>query len=181
MGGFTLIEIMTVVSIIGIMLAIGVPAMSDFVSDQRVRTVASDINSEISLARAKAMETSHRVYMQKLGVNWNNGWRLYADINDNASYDNGIDLELKRFDGFNTGTLYMCTLPAGAFLNQIIFRPDGRIVRTGAVTATDGVYIVDPMNGASIAANKVRGIQFGLSGRTAMIKLNGTAVPCAAN
>src|SRR4051812_29594780 len=104
MGGFTLIEVLVVVTIIALMLVIGVPAMGEFVADQRVRTVASDITSEIALARAKSIETSHRVYIQKMGVLWNNGWRIYADMNDNAAYDAGLDLELKRFDGFTTGT-----------------------------------------------------------------------------
>jgi type IV fimbrial biogenesis protein FimT len=172
---------MTVVTIIALMLTIGVPAMSDFVADQRVRTTASDITSEIALARAKAIETSRRVYMQKLGVNWNNGWRLYADINENAAYDIGIDVELKRFDGFITGTIYVCTSPAGAFLNQIVFRPDGRIVRTGAVTSSDGIYIVDTRGGSTIADYKIRGVQFGISGRATALKLNGSALPCVAN
>ena len=180
--GFTLIEILVVVTIIGMMLVIGVPEMADFVADQRVRTMASDITSEIALARGKAMESSRRVYMQKLGVNWNNGWRLYADINDNAAYDAGVDLELKRFDGITSGTVYICTLPVAAFPTQIIFRPDGHIVRTGAVSANDGIYIVDTMTPSTPVANyKIRAIQFGLSGRTTVLKLNGTAIPCAAN
>lgn len=173
---------MTVVSIIAIMLVIGVPAMSEFVADQRVRTVASDITSEIALGRAKAIENSRRVYMQKLGVNWNNGWRLYVDVNDNAAYDAGVDFELKRFDGFTTGTMYLCTSPVGAFVNQIILRPDGRIARVGAVTANDGIYVVDTMAvGTTQQHFKIRGVQFGFSGRTTMLKLNGSPVPCVAN
>jgi len=180
--GFTLIEIMVVVTIIALMLVIGVPAMSEFATDQHVRTVASDINSGISLARAKAIESSHRVYMQKLGINWNNGWILYVDMNDNAAYDAGVDLKLTQFDGFATGTLYICTSPVGAFTTQIIFRPDGRIVRAGAVTANDGVYVVDPMTpGTPISSYKIRGVQFGLSGRTTVLKLNGQPLPCVAN
>jgi prepilin-type N-terminal cleavage/methylation domain-containing protein len=182
MGGFTLIEILVVVTIIAIMLVIGVPAMGEFVADQRVRTVTSDITSELALARAKAIETSRRVYMQKLGVNWNNGWRLYADINDNGAYDVGIDVELKRFDGFNTGNIYVCTLPASiSSVNQIILRPDGRIVRSGAVTANDGMYVIDTMGDGTPGNDKIRGVQFGLSGRATVLKLNGQALPCAAN
>jgi len=115
---------MVTFTIIALLLVIGVPAMGEFVADQRVRTVTSDITSEIALARAKAIETSRRVYMEKLGVNWNNGWRLYADINDNGTYDAVVDLELKRFEGFSSGSIYVCTFPVGAFLNQIAFRPD---------------------------------------------------------
>jgi prepilin-type N-terminal cleavage/methylation domain-containing protein len=179
--GFTIIEILVTVTIIALMLVIGVPAMGEFVADQRVRTVASDITSEIALARAKAIESSRRVYMEKLGVNWNNGWRIYADINDNGAYDAGVDLELKRFDGFSTGNIYMCTLPAAAFLNQIIFRPDGRVVRTGAISTNDGIYIVDTMGDATASNDKIRGVQFGFSGRTTVLKLNGQALPCVAN
>ena len=170
---------MVVLSIIAIMLVVGVPAMGEFVADQRVRTVASDISSDIALARAKAVESSRRVYMEKLGVNWNNGWRLYADVNNDAAYAAGVDLELKRFDGFSTGNIYLCTLPA---TNQIIFRPDGRIVRAGAVSTNDGIYVVDTMNASTPATSyKIRGVQFGISGRAAVLKMNGQALPCAAN
>ena len=179
--GFTLIELMVVGTIIALWLVIGVPAMSEFVADQRVRTVASDITADIALARAKAIELSRRVYLEKLGATWNNGWRLYADANDNATYDVGVDTELKRFDGFTSGTIYVCTLPVAAFPTQIVFRPDGRIVRVGAVTATDGIYIVDTMGDGTTANDKIRGVQFGFSGRTTMLKLNATALPCLAN
>ena len=179
--GFTLLEIMVTFTIIALLLVIGVPSMGEFVADQRVRTVASDITSEIALARAKAIETSRRVYMEKLGVNWNNGWRLYADNNDNGVYDAGVDLELKRFEGFSSGSIYVCTFPVGAFLNQIAFRPDGRIVRTGVLSANDGIYIIDTMGDGTASNDKIRGVQFGLSGRTTVLKLNGQALPCVAN
>lgn len=180
--GFTLIEILVVMTIIALMLVIGVPAMGEFVADQRVRTVTSDITSEIALARAKAIESSRRVYMEKLGVNWNNGWRLYVDQNDNSTYDAGVDLEIKRFNGFTTGTIYVCTVPVGAFTNQIIFRPDGRVARAGAVSANDGIYVVDTMSASTpVTGYKIRGVQFGFSGRTTTLKLNGQPLPCVAN
>ena len=93
----------------------------------------------------------------------------------------GVDLELKRFDGFSSGTIYACTSPAAAFLNQIIFRPDGRVVRTGAISTNDGIYIVDTLGDATASNDKIRGVQFGLSGRTTVLKLNGQALPCVAN
>jgi Tfp pilus assembly protein FimT len=176
-----MIEVMVVVVIVSILVTIGLPPMAEFVADQRVRSVTSDINAELSLARAKSIELSRRVYMQKLGVNWNNGWRLYADINDNGAYDAGIDQELKRFDGFTTGTIYVCTVPVGAFTNQVILRPDGRVVRTGAVTANDGIYIIDTMGDGTISNDKIRGVQFGFAGRSTVVKLNGQPLPCVAN
>ena len=179
--GFTIIEIMVVVTIIALLLTVGVPPMAEFVADQRVRTVTSDIVSELTLARAKSIEMSRRVYIQKLGVTWNNGWRLYVDMNDNSSYDAGLDQEIKRFDGFTSGTIYICTLPSAEFANQIVMRPDGRIVRTGAVTSTDGIYVVDTMGDGSPANDKIRGVLFGFTGRSTTVKLNGQPVPCVAN
>jgi hypothetical protein len=75
----------------------------------------------------------------------------------------------------------VCTFPVGAFLNQIAFRPDGRIVRTGVLSANDGIYIIDTMGDGTASNDKIRGVQFGLSGRTTVLKLNGQALPCVAN
>lgn len=179
--GFTMIEIMVVVTIVAILLTVGLPPMAEFVADQRVRTVTSDISSELSLGRAKAIESSRRVYMEKLGILWNNGWRLYVDNNDNAVYDAGIDLELKRFDGFSTGTIYICTLPIGVFTTQIVLRPDGRVARPGAVTANDGIYVVDTLGDGNPNNDKIRGVQFGFAGRATVMKMNGQVLPCVAN
>ena len=61
--GFTLIELLIVVTILGIFLTIGMPALSEFVADQRVKTVTSNIVADIAFARAKAIETGRRVNM----------------------------------------------------------------------------------------------------------------------
>jgi len=169
---------MVVMTIISIMLIVGVPALAEFVADKRVRTVTSDLTSDIAMARARAVESSRRVYIEKLGVTWNNGWRIYADINDDVTYTPGVDLELKRFDGFATGTIYICNQPAS---NQIIFRPDGRVVRN-APSPIDGIYVVDTMSASTpITSYKIRGVQYGISGRATVVKMNGQALPCAAN
>ena len=44
--GFTLVELMIVVTIAGILMLVGAPALSDFVADQRVRTVTAGIVPE---------------------------------------------------------------------------------------------------------------------------------------
>ena len=172
--GFTLIELLIVVAILGIFLTIGVPALSEFVADQRVRTVTSNIVAEIAFARAKAIETSSRVMMDPLSPgDWNKGWRIhYIDINNNNT-----DTELKRFEGFAPGNVYTCSTVAD-FKTQIVFRPDGRVMRTGKVDPNDGIYVVDLMNDTAPGNNKIRGIIFGLSGRTAVVKKNGDGPPC---
>jgi type IV fimbrial biogenesis protein FimT len=169
--GFTLIELMIVLVIVAILVAVGLPSLTDFVAEQRVRTVTSDIVSEIMFARATAVEQSRRVIIEKLAVGWDQGWRIYVDVNNNGTYEAGTDTEVKRFNGFGTGTasptgrLYTCS-PVGDFTTNIIFRPDGRVVRSaGATSAADGIYVVDPMGDNLVCNNKIRAVLFDLSGR----------------
>src|SRR5688500_2840587 len=98
---FTLVELIIVLAIASILLLIGAPALSEFIADQRVRTAGSDIMAEMAFARAKALETSRRVYVQRTGVRWSDGWRIFVDIDRDENYDVGE--ELKVFNGFPAG------------------------------------------------------------------------------
>lgn len=176
--GFTLIELMSVAAVAAILIAVGAPALGEFMADQRVRSTASDIAAEIAFARAKAIENSRRAYIERTGGEWRNGWRVYVDLNNSGGLDAGE--ELKRFEGFaSTGTLYVCSTVAD-FGAHLIFRPDGRVVRSAGTpsTASDGIYVVDTRGGGPVAKNKIRALLFGLSGRVTVVKLNGTTPPC---
>lgn len=173
--GFTMIELMTVLVIAAIVVTLGAPALGEFMADQRVRTVASDIMAEIAFARAKALEESRRVFFERTGTTWAGGWRIYVDRNNNSAYDAGE--ELKVFDGFPAGNMYLCS-GVGEFATTVIFRPDGRVVRTSAPGANDGIFVVDTLGDAVLANNKIRGVLFGVSGRATVVRMNGVAPPC---
>ena len=173
--GFTLIELATVMLIVAVLATIGVPMLSEFVADQRVRTTASDIVAEMAFARSKAVEQSRRVYMERTGLLWNNGWRIYVDLNNNGAYNAGE--ELKVFNGFPTGNMYVCSTVTD-FATNLIFRPDGRVARTTVPAANDGIYVVDTLGDAVLTNNKIRAILFGASGRANVIRMDGAAPPC---
>ncbi len=174
--GFTLIELMIVLLIAAILVAVGAPALGEFVADQRVRTVASDIAAEIAYARAKALEHNRRVFFERTGATWGGGWRIFVDLNNDNNFDAGE--ELKVFNGFPAGSMYLCST-VGEFANNMIFRPDGRVVRTTAVGANDGIFVVDTLADANVCNNKIRGLLFGVSGRATTIALRGTPPACA--
>ncbi len=181
--GFTLIELMIVVAIVAILITVGAPALAEFVADQRVRTTASAIAAEIAFARAKAIESSRLAFIERTGAVWKNGWRIYVDLDKSwprtpVSSGYTVGEELQQFDGFPpTGTMYVCSTVADFALN-VIFRPDGRVWRTAAAAAADGMYVVDTMGGGPVAKNKIRGLLFGVSGRVTVVKMNGVVAPC---
>ena len=185
--GFTLIELMVVLAIAAIVTMVGLPNMVDFIAEQRVRTVASDMVSEIAFSRAKAIELTRRVVMERIGGSgWDLGWRTYVDVDGDGGYTAGTDTLLKVFDGFGTGAatatgrLYICGFPASEFGTRIVFRPDGRILRANnATTVNDGIWVIDPMGNNDFCDNKTRALYFDLSGRISskVVKSGSTSCP----
>jgi len=163
-----MIEMMVVMLVAAILITLAAPAFNDFVATQRVRTTASDIMADFALARAQAIESSRRVYFERTGTTWTDGWRIYVDRNDNAAYDVGE--EIKIVNGLS-GNIRVCT-NVDDFASDIIFRPDGRVVRTGVPTTNDGVFVIDDMGDTDLSNNKIRGILFGLSGRATVVDFN---------
>jgi prepilin-type N-terminal cleavage/methylation domain-containing protein len=67
--GFTLIELLVVVGIIGIMVAVAIPAIANYLKGYRIRGAAQQVAGELTRARGKA-----------IGTNTNNGVLLVAGI-----------------------------------------------------------------------------------------------------
>lgn len=76
-SGFSLIELMLVMTIAGILATIGIPAMRNMMLNQEVKTAASDLHLGLLLARSEAIKRSSSVVMER-DVAWNNGWSIKA-------------------------------------------------------------------------------------------------------
>lgn len=72
--GFTLMELMVVIAIIGIAMGFGVPAMRDLLANQRMKTAAFDLVVTAMFARAEAVKRSIPVYIAAPSGNMTNGW-----------------------------------------------------------------------------------------------------------
>lgn len=70
--GVTLVELLTVTSIIGIVLAIGLPNLSQWMSSQRLRAEAETLIKGLQLARSEAILTNLNVLFLLEGSN--GGW-----------------------------------------------------------------------------------------------------------
>lgn len=74
-NGFSLIELMLVMTIAGILALIGMPAMRDIMLNQEVKTSASDLHLSLLLARSEAIKRSSNVVVER-NSSWGNGWSV---------------------------------------------------------------------------------------------------------
>jgi type IV fimbrial biogenesis protein FimT len=74
--GFTLPEVLIVVTILGVLLTAGMPQLADFVRQQRVKTASFELFSTLVLARSEAITRNGQVTVAPTGGAWINGWTV---------------------------------------------------------------------------------------------------------
>jgi type IV fimbrial biogenesis protein FimT len=98
MCGFTVLEVMVTLSLIAILAAIAVPAMADFIRNNRMNTSARQLDADMILARREAIKRNTRVLICPKGATagkcgtatttaWTQGWLVCYD----ADFDNDCD------------------------------------------------------------------------------------------
>lgn len=74
--GFTLLELMIVMAIVGVLASFAVPSMRNMVLTARLRTSASDLYSTLVLARAEAIKRNANIVITPVASDWRNGWNV---------------------------------------------------------------------------------------------------------
>jgi type IV fimbrial biogenesis protein FimT len=75
-GGFTLIEMVTTITVAGILAGIAIPSFSQFVANQRIRNVSFDLMAALTLARSEAVTRGIPVSLTKTSTTWDQGWTV---------------------------------------------------------------------------------------------------------
>lgn len=95
-NGFSLIELIVAIALIGIFAMIALPAFSEFIKSERLVTQNNDLISDIAFARGEAMRRGTRVTLcptvdhSVCSEDWSTGRMIFVD-SDNGD---GEDMEL---------------------------------------------------------------------------------------
>jgi len=114
--GFTVIELMIVVGVIGILLAVGLPSLQNTISRISTNTQAKTLVSSLNFARSEAIKRGGLVSIcaSASGTDcaadvWSDGWIVFVDNNADAdgaagSVDIGDEV-LRVYQGLGGNTL----------------------------------------------------------------------------
>ncbi|WP_323847377.1 GspH/FimT family pseudopilin [Microbulbifer magnicolonia] len=97
-AGFTLIELMFAITILGIVMAVGVPSFTTMIQNNRMVTTTNDLNGTLQYARAEAVRRGGNVRVSAIGGDVSNGLRAWVDGNNDGDFDAGEELRVLRID-----------------------------------------------------------------------------------
>ena len=92
-NGYTLIELVVVIALLAILLALGTPSLIQWVESARLKTLSSDLLSDLRLTRSEAILRGERVVLCTAASQescspsggWHQGRLMFVDKNNNGS------------------------------------------------------------------------------------------------
>jgi type IV fimbrial biogenesis protein FimT len=148
--GFTVIELMIAIAIMGILLAIALPNFQQMIAGQRVRGANSDMFSALLLARSEAIKRNSSVNVVPSASGWGGGWTV--------QFTSGSTTTLQKQDALDASVSVVQTESDGDVITaNVTFGGNGR-----PLAASSGIsFIMSSSNYGEIPA---RCITLSLSG-----------------
>jgi type IV fimbrial biogenesis protein FimT len=178
--GFTLVELMVTIVLVGILLGIGVPSFRDFIRNSRMTSAANDLLADLNLARSESVKRRVPVTLCKSA----NGsacdtsatssfsrWIVFVDDVDaaatNSNDGNGV---VNTNEQILQDRTISATIDAPAAGRFVVFQPSG-FPATGANNLTRVLFC--DVRGSAISVggqSAARGLAIGATGRAAVTR-----------
>jgi len=128
--GFTLIELMVVIIIIGIVSAFAVPTLLRSLPTNRLRGSADGLRSNLMVARVRAI--SEGVSYIALFTANADSFSVIKDLNSNNTIDSGEPIVTYKYETGVTNDVIPATNPS-----IVVFSPRGDASTTGSIRLTN--------------------------------------------
>ncbi|MGH8167844.1 MAG: GspH/FimT family pseudopilin, partial [Woeseiaceae bacterium] len=119
--GFTLYELLVTLLVIGVVLTVGIPNLSDFSRSSRITGIANDLHSSFMVARSEAARAKANITICAStdpsgaaacdGASFDDGWIIFLDLNDNVARDS-VEEHVLRSHAAIDDTIDIITNPA---------------------------------------------------------------------
>lgn len=153
-SGFSLIEVMVVLTIAGILLGVGLPSFKDFMANSKMAETHNILVHSIQLARSTSVQrleatglcVSNAPMLDNavctIGSSYNNGWLVYVDSDGDGLRGAAEDI-VERVDAPGAAFTFA---PSTLFENQIYFNDSGASITVAGVPIS-GTIGIDYANG----------------------------------
>lgn len=121
--GFTMVELLTVLVIVGVLAAVAMPSFRAILINQRLAATTGDLVSALNIARAEAIKQSQAVKVTPVNSDWDKGWKVTSE---------STTVALRTYEQLDSSIMRDTSLGDG-FSNAVIYDPNGfaRDVITG--------------------------------------------------
>jgi type IV fimbrial biogenesis protein FimT len=170
--GFSLIELLVVMSIAAVLLGIGVPNMQQYIVSSRLATTSNEFFTALNVARSEAVRRGLQVTLITNGTagsrDFSSGWTMFVDNNANGALDTGE--EVLRVGAAQDSP--MTTFGSANFGTFIAFDSTGRLTSGG------GSFVI--CHGTALVVDGIarsRAVVVNGAGRVRMGVMNSSHIP----
>jgi len=124
-AGFTLLELMTVLAVIGILVSIAIPSFGYMAANTKVKSASTELYLALIRARSEAVKRNRGVSISAHADGWQAGWRIIADANNDGDYADVATDDDRLL--IVQDPLKRVAISEVAAATSVVFRPTGRI------------------------------------------------------